>query len=460
MESATIPEFSILLLGPLGAGKTGVAKTLTNKKDSFIPKAIKPVLKSHLSEIIHDSSEKNHANKIGADFVVFDTVGYGLDETEVNGLFKEVLDYLKTKSQEDSLDAVVLVIRIGEKKLGAQALFKNLGNLEFALKENGKFVNLVVLLTACDLVVEDYEEFENIVSTENDFFKKFLDDHNSKIVLWISPLNSEHLEKIEKHYILSKIYKEQFKKLIFAIQKCKKIRFQMISDYRDKLSALFMKDLTSLFKQDNVKREPLFITFRCSFTLKFDEYGCLDNNFEKSLNFKICTDNMVEDMTKGTDDLEGGGGSMAPAIAKAIALSIVTNGVQIGVEYILTSGALGVTISATAIGVTTGAIVVGSATTAILTTGGIAIGVGLLAYTIYKIYKKAVSRKANTSEEMKEELSVSAETFHGMVNDFMLTNKLNEIAIIQVSNIHEKKKMTFEISEESRKKMEKIFLNY
>ena len=157
MESATIPEFSILLLGPLGAGKTGVAKTLTNKKDSFIPKAIKPVLKSHLSEIIHDSSEKNHANKIGADFVVFDTVGYGLDETEVNGLFKEVLDYLKTKSQEDSLDAVVLVIRIGEKKLGAQALFKNLGNLEFALKENDKFVNLVVLLTACDLVVEDYE---------------------------------------------------------------------------------------------------------------------------------------------------------------------------------------------------------------------------------------------------------------------------------------------------------------
>ena len=69
-----------------------------------------------------------------------------------------------------------------------------------------------------------------------------------------------------------------------------------------------------------------------------------------------------------------------------------------------------------------------------------------------------MNRQANTSAEMKEELSVSAGTFHGLVNDFILKNKLNEIAIIQVNNIKNLQKMTFEINEESRIKMEKVFL--
>ena len=454
-SSKSSSHFTVLLLGPQKTGKTSFAKTITSKEDSFTPY---PTNNSNTNGISHDSSDFDFAKKIGAEFTVFDTHGYRCDSHDCLETLKAILDYMKSNSQKNSLDAVILVMKLDDiKNHDPKPLTNYLSNLEIVLKENGKFINLIVVLTCCDLMIEElsHEEFETIVNKEIDFFKAFLDDVKVKLILWISPQNAENYKSLELNPVLHRIYKEQFKKLILATQKCRKIRSQLITDYREKLGNLFMKDLEIFLQKPGVEREPLYIPFRCSFTLKFGQHGDLVKDYEKTLNFKIWTDKMADEIASGLK----GGGSMASAIARAIAASVVSNGVQIGMEFFAAGGVgASLTGAASAIGMTTGAVVVGSTTAVILSTGGIAVGVGLLAYSIYKIYKKAMNRQANTSAEMKEELSVSAGTFHGLVNDFILKNKLNEIAIIQVNNIKNLQKMTFEINEESRIKMEKVFL--
>ena len=218
-DSSKSPHFTVLLLGPPKTGKTSFAKTITNKEDSFTPY---PANNANTNGISHDSSDLDFAKKIGADLTVFDTHGYRCDSQDCIETLKAILDYMKSNSQKNSLDAVILIIKLDDiKNHDPKPLTNYLSNLEIILKENGKFINLIVVLTCCDLMIEDFshEEFETMVNKEIDFFKAFLDDVKAKLILWISPQNAENNKSLELNPVLHRIYKEQFKFILLIIIK-------------------------------------------------------------------------------------------------------------------------------------------------------------------------------------------------------------------------------------------------
>lgn len=182
----SLQHFSVIISGVTGQGKTSVALELTNKAQTFIPKSGK---KNQTNKIIYDSSDSEFEKKYNANFHVFDTIGYFSDEKNPNEILEAILDSIYNNSQSENLDAVIIVMRLGERSIEMKKMLENLRRTGIVEEENGKLSNCIVLLTFADMIYggrDEEEDFYRIINEDKEYLNQFIDD-NSKIIEWISP---------------------------------------------------------------------------------------------------------------------------------------------------------------------------------------------------------------------------------------------------------------------------------
>lgn len=408
----TPADFSVLLLGATGQGKTSVALELTNKKKTFLPKSGKKI---QTSQIIYDCSDPEFVKKNNANFHVFDTIGYFSDEKNPIKILEDILDSIYMNSQHENLDAVILVMRLGERAIEMKKMRENLRKIGVVEEENGKLTNCIVLLTFTDVIYEnesqDEEKFSIIVDEDREYFKEHVDDA-SKIILWVSPPSEKKRQNVLNTNTLNKIYSSQYGELIKAIPKCKKIKFSLIHKYRDILRMLLIKRFDKIFektiKED--EKEPFELAYSLNFRLKFNSEGFLADDLEKFLNIKMINQNISNIIYRGL--ISTTLGLSAALITKKISPLVIFPSVGILTDFVMRL-----------------------------------------------INNRKKEFVINTSSKLERGLLNNCSDFSGLFHQFFFEKKMHELPLFHY-DFPDKKKMIITINAESKEKMIKIFKDY
>ena len=173
-------QYSVLLLGISGHGKTSLAYTLT-KNDVFKAKA---GMKSGSLEIVHGKSKDKSKDYL---FTVFDTIGYDHEDFESSKIEQKIMDYLKDHSAGIfSLNCILFVVNI-KSRSSMNKMKHNFANFTIFKPE----LHLILLITGCDEMYDDeqYEECkENILRFADDFLGE---GGRKKVIWWINEIPSK-----------------------------------------------------------------------------------------------------------------------------------------------------------------------------------------------------------------------------------------------------------------------------
>lgn len=247
-----------------------------------------------------------------------------------------------------------------------------------------------------------------------------------------SPLHQKKtLELIKNNDKLKKIYDSQVKKLIEAVSKCKKIEFQLIRKYRDVLIKLLIDNLGKLFKA-NIEKELFFLPLSLNFTLKFGSDGLLVDHFENSLNLKIMKQPLPG---KSSYELAFTTCGLATAFVREFSIKQVSSSnhlLEIPAEM---------------------SSIMGKTSIAFLVLG--------LTFHLLKGYSDNHVTIVNSSSKIQRELLKNSSNFSGIIHQFFLEKKVNEVPLFAISSDKkDKKKVILEINQESKKKMSELFNDY
>lgn len=405
-EIKSLPSFSVILLGATGQGKTSVALELT-KSAKFSPKSGK---QSQTAEIVYDHSDPELAKKIKANFEVFDTIGYFSDNKNPTEILEAILDSIYLNSASKFLDAVILVMKLGGRAIEMRKLRENLRKSGLVEENKGKLSNCIVVLTFTDDVYEDNEEKDYFEIIKRDF--AFLEDHIddlNKIILWISSPSKKRLARVMEEKELYCIYDSQFTKLVKAIPKCTKIKFDMILKYRQELRERLLLNLTTLFKTNTIEKEPYYLPLSLNFSLKFNENGLLIDEYENSLDLKI---NKCSSFIDTTIFFSSCGLTAASFFVEEKKRNFYMGLVLVGVGFCYWNNNLTKNINT-----------------------------------------------LNTSSKIKKQIEAGASLFPGIINQFFLEKKMNEIPLLNLYTV-DKKTLQFNIAEINKKKLFESYNDY
>lgn len=402
-----LPNFSVILLGLAGQGKTSVALELTNEKNIFCPKSGKH---SQSNQVVYSSSAPEFAKKNNVNFNVFDTVGYFSDENTSTKILEQILDYINNNSPSEYLDAVIFVIKFGERALNMKKFQEDVRKTGLIQENNGKFTNCIILLTFTDEVFEskNQEEFDELKKSEKEYLAELVDDKN-KIILWTSPPSDKRLKKIMKREELRGIYESKFKKLIEIIPKCKKIKFELIKKYRNALHKLLLENLESVCKKaTNEEKELLSLPLDIEFAIKLDQKGCLVRNYYKYLDTKIIQRKDLLGYAPLGFSMAGWGSSSFLSSCHDFMRSEFSYSEYRSIKNVIQKSFIGLGV----------------------------VGAG---YFFFKNYKKNNENIFQISSEIHNKLSINSSNFSGILRRFLLEKKIYEIPFFNLfsPNKHE-----------------------